>query len=74
MLAPYITDRRFSPHLTIYRKCNLSEETKAGVKAAIQDIRMEGVIIEKITLREKKAGPVIKECENNPEKATVCER
>ena len=55
------TDMRFCPYLTIFRKCNLSEETKAGVKGAVQDIKMESVIVVKITLREKKAGPVVKE-------------
>ena len=60
-LAPFITDSRFYPHMTIFRKCDLSEEMKEGVRTAVKEVRMESVNLERITLREKKSGPIVKE-------------
>ena len=60
-LAPFITDSRFHPHMTIFRKCDLSEELKEGVRTAVKEVRMESVNLERITLREKKSGPIVKE-------------
>ena len=60
-LAPFITDSRFHAHMTIFRKCDLSEELKEGVRAAVKEVRMESVNLERVTLREKKSGMVVKE-------------
>ena len=60
-LRPFITDFRFHAHMTIFRKCNLSDELKEGVKAAVKEVKMESVNLERITLREKKTGTVVKE-------------
>ena len=58
---PYITDNRFSPHLSIYRKCQASEEMKEGVRSSVGEIKLGCLTIEGITLREKKTGDKVPE-------------
>ena len=50
----YLTDSRFSPHITIYRKCQASEEMKAGVRASLGEVKMGCLTIEGLTLRQRK--------------------
>ena len=57
----YITDRRFLPHLTIYRKCATNEEVKEGVKSSVKKIKLECLTIEAITLRGRKTGSEVPE-------------
>ena len=47
--------------MTIFRKCDLSEEMKEGVRTAVKEVRMKSVNLERITLRERKSGPTVKE-------------
>ena len=60
-LAPFLTDSRFHAHMTIFRKCNLSDELKEGIRVSVKEVKMESVNLERITLREKKTGTVVKE-------------
>ena len=57
----YITDGRFSPHLTIYRKCATNEEVKEGVKSSVREIKLGCLTIEAITLRGRKVGSEVPE-------------
>ena len=57
----YITDNRFSPHLSIYRKCQASEEMKEGVRSSVGEIKLGCLTIEGITLRERKTGDKVPE-------------
>jgi 2'-5' RNA ligase len=58
---PYLTDGRFMPHLTVYRKCATNEETRRSVEASVQEMKLGCILVEKVTLRERKKGPEIKE-------------
>ena len=61
-LGPYLTDSRFHPHLTIFRKCELSDELKEGIRASVREVRLGSVNLEKVTLRERKEpGTTVKE-------------
>ena len=60
-LGPFLTDSRFHAHMTIFRKCNLSDELKEGIRVSVKEVKMESVNLERITLREKKTGTVVKE-------------
>ena len=53
---PYIIDNRFTPHLSIYRKCGASEEEKEGVRSSVGGVELGCLNVEAITLREKKMG------------------
>ena len=57
----YIIDNRFSPHLTIYRKCATNEEVKEGVKSSVREIKLGCLTIEAITLRGRKVGSEVPE-------------
>ena len=57
----YITDRRFSPHLTVYRKCGTNEEIKEGVKSSVRGVKLGCLTIEAITLRRRKMGAEVPE-------------
>ena len=57
----YLTDRRFTPHLTVYRKCATTEEVKKGVCAAVKEVKLGCLTIEAITLRGRKTGPEVPE-------------
>ena len=52
----HITDARFSPHLTIYRKCGTNEEVKEGVRSSVREIKLGCLTVEAITLRGRKVG------------------
>ena len=58
-VEPYLTDGRFTPHLTVYRKCGTTEEMKKGVCAAVKEVKLGCLTIEGITLRERKTGPEV---------------
>ena len=58
---PYLTDGRFQPHITVYRKCVSDEETRRNVEAAVQEMKLGCVLADRVTLRERKNGPEIKE-------------
>lgn len=60
-LGHFITDSRFHPHLTIFRRCDMSDEAKEGVRAAVEEVRLEGINLEQLTLRERKSGVAIKD-------------
>ena len=60
-VEPYLTDRRFTPHLTVYRKCGTTEEMKKGVCAAVKEVKLGCLTIEGITLRGRKTGPEVPE-------------
>ena len=53
----YLTDRRFTPHLRVYRKCATTEEMKKGVCAAVKEVKLGCLTIETITLEGKKKRP-----------------
>ena len=57
----YIIDNRFSPHLSIYRKCGASEEVKEGVRSSVGGIKLGCLTVEAITLRERKMGDEVPE-------------
>ena len=57
----HIIDNRFSPHLSIYRKCGASEEVKEGVRSSVGGIKLGCLTVEAITLRERKMGDEIPE-------------
>ena len=57
----YLTDRRFTPHLRVYRKCATTEEMKKGVCAAVKEVKLGCLTIEAITLRGRKTGPEVPE-------------
>ena len=50
----YLTNKRFSPHLTVYRKCGTDEETKEGVRSSVKGVKLGCLTIEAITLRKRK--------------------
>ena len=60
-VGQYLTDWRFVPHLTVYKKSVTNEVLRRSVEAAAQDMRLGCIVVEKITLREKKEGPGVKE-------------
>ena len=57
----YITDRRFLPHLTVYRKCGTNEEVKEGVKSSVKEVKLGCLTIEAITLQGRKTGSEVPE-------------
>ena len=57
----YIIDNRFSPHLSIYRKCGASEEVKEGVRSSVGGVKLGCLTVEAITLRERKMGDEVPE-------------
>ena len=57
----YIIDNRFSPHLSIYRKCQASEEVKEGVRSSVGGVKLGCLTVEAITLRERKMGDEVPE-------------
>ena len=50
----YLTDKRFSPHLSAFKKCSTDEETKEGVKSSVRGVKLGCLTIEGITLRKRK--------------------
>ena len=58
---PYIVDNRFTPHLSIYRKCGASEEVKESVRTSVGGVELGCLHVEAITLKEKKMGNGIPE-------------
>ena len=57
----YSTDKRFSPHLTVYRKCGTDEETKEGVRSSVRGVKLGCLTIEGITLRKRKTNAEVPE-------------
>ena len=53
-LRPFITDFRFHAHMTIFRKCNLSDELKEGVKAAVKEEKWKVSMLKKLHLERRK--------------------
>ena len=60
-VGAYLTDSRFSPHVTIYRKCQASEEMKAGVRASLGEVKMGCLTIKGLSLRERKINDKVPE-------------
>ena len=60
-VGAYLTDSRFTPHVTIYRKCQASEEMKAGVRASLGEAKMGCVTAGGLSLRERKINDKVPE-------------
>ena len=50
----YLNDKRFTPHLSVFKKCNMEEETKEGVKSSVRGTKLGCLTIQGISLRKRK--------------------
>ena len=60
-VGDYLTDYRFQPHVTIYRKCISSAEMRQRVQTTVKEVNLGCVNLEVATLRKRKEGSDIKE-------------
>ena len=59
-LGVFLTDLRFNSHLTIFRNNKLEEMEKGQVKAAVTGFKLPSLVVDKMTVRERKTGLNVK--------------
>ena len=55
-----LTDLRLNSHLTIFRNNKLEEMEKGQVKAAVTGFKLPSLVVDKMTVRERKTGLNVK--------------
>ena len=55
-IGQWLTDLRFSSHLTVFRSSELTEDQKQGLKGTASEINLGCATVRKLSLRPRKVG------------------